>query len=159
VTDGIRSPPLITHKASLGLQAGHGSALRERYPDDVLFGLGDELALELLGHLRVEELGEGPLDGHGPLPVPLLHLVAELVPVVELLDLVEVRLVPGEPIGGGERDSQGFESMTSVKHRVPNKLKDVQGLSTPSSLKFKDPTRHSLSHRSRLIVLHNQPPL
>jgi len=33
------------------------------YPDDALFGLSDQFALELLGHLGVEELGERSLYG------------------------------------------------------------------------------------------------
>ena len=66
---------------------------RQVYLDDVLLGLGHELVLELLGHLWVEELSEGSLYGQGSLSVPLLDLVTELVPVVELLDLVIIGLV------------------------------------------------------------------
>lgn len=33
------------------------------YPDDALFGLSNQFALELLGHLRVEKLIEGSLYG------------------------------------------------------------------------------------------------
>lgn len=81
--------------------------LMSAYPNDALSGFGDQLALELFGHLRVEELVEGPLDGQGALPVPLLHLMAKLVSVVELLDFVKVGLVPGVPErgaqGGGQR--------------------------------------------------------
>lgn len=68
---------------------------RSVYPDDALLGLADEFTLELLGHLRVQELSEGSLDGQSSLPVPLLHLVTELVPVVELFDFIKVRLIPG----------------------------------------------------------------
>lgn len=66
------------------------------YPDNALLGLSDQFALELLGHLRVEELSEGSLYGKSALPVPLLHLVTELISVVELFDLVKVSLFPGE---------------------------------------------------------------
>lgn len=33
------------------------------YPDNALFGLSDEFALEFLRHLRVEELSESSLYG------------------------------------------------------------------------------------------------
>ena len=66
------------------------------YPDDALFGLSDQFALELLGHLRIEELIESSLYGQSSLPVPLLHLVTELIPVVELFYLVKVCLVPSK---------------------------------------------------------------
>lgn len=33
------------------------------YPDDALFGFSNKFALELFGHLRVEELGERSLYG------------------------------------------------------------------------------------------------
>lgn len=33
------------------------------YPDNALFGLSNQFALELLGHLRVEELSESSLYG------------------------------------------------------------------------------------------------
>lgn len=65
------------------------------YPDNALFGLSDKLALELLCHLRVEELSERSLYGQSSLPVPLLHLVTELIPVVKLFDLIKVGLVAG----------------------------------------------------------------
>lgn len=60
---------------------------------DIFFGFGQQLVLELFGHLHIEELLQSSLDGHGALPVPLLHLVAELVSVVELLDLFEICLI------------------------------------------------------------------
>lgn len=60
---------------------------------DIFFGFSQQLVLELFGHLHIEELLQGSLDGHGALPVPLLHLVAELIPVVKLFDLFEVCLV------------------------------------------------------------------
>lgn len=69
--------------------------LHANYPDDALFGLSNQFALEFLGHLRVEELSESSLYGQRSLSVPLLHLVTELIPVVELFDLVKVSLVPG----------------------------------------------------------------
>lgn len=75
------------------------------YLDDVVLGLCDEFVLEFLGHLRVEELCEGPLYGQGPLSVPLLHLMAELISVIELLDLIKVRLVTCKP--GGEIGREG----------------------------------------------------
>lgn len=68
-----------------------------RYLDDALFSLSDQFALELLGHLGVKELVESSLYGESSLPVPLLHLVAELVPVVKLLDLIKVGLVSSIP--------------------------------------------------------------
>lgn len=75
------------------------------YLDDVVLGLCDEFVLEFLGHLRVEELCEGAFDGQGPLSVPLLHLMAELISVIELLDLIKVRLVTCKP--GGEIGREG----------------------------------------------------
>lgn len=63
------------------------------YPDNALFGFSNKFALELFGHLRVEELGERSLYGQRSLPVPLLHLVTELVPVVELFDFIKVGLI------------------------------------------------------------------
>lgn len=60
---------------------------------DIFFGFGQQLVLELFGHLHIEELLQGSLDGHGALPVPLLHLVAELISVVKLFDLFEICLV------------------------------------------------------------------
>lgn len=60
---------------------------------DIFFGFNQQLVLELLGHLHIEELLQSSLNGHRTLPVPLLHLVAELVSVVKLFDLFEVCLV------------------------------------------------------------------
>ena len=107
------------------------SGLRSHYPDDVLLGFGDQLALQLLGHLGVQELGEGPLDGQRPLPVPLLHLVAELVPVVELLDLLKVGLVPRKPgeKGTKRRTGQGSEIIASM---IKTKMRSPTSINRPS---------------------------
>lgn len=60
---------------------------------DIFFGFDQQLVLEFFGHLHVEELLQSSLDGHGALPVPLLHLMAELISIVELFDLFEICLV------------------------------------------------------------------
>lgn len=60
---------------------------------DIFFGFSQQLVLELFGHLHVQELLQSSLNGHGPLPIPLLHLVAELISVVELFDFFKIRLV------------------------------------------------------------------
>lgn len=60
---------------------------------DIFFGFGQQLVLELFGHLHIEELLQSSLDGHGALPVPLLHLMAELISVVKLFDFFKIRLV------------------------------------------------------------------
>lgn len=84
------------------------------YPDNALFGLSHKLALELFGHLRVEELVESPLDGQRSLPVPLLHLVAELVPVVELLDFVKVGLISSVSEGRQRGDAVRIPNVAAL---------------------------------------------
>lgn len=60
---------------------------------DIFFGFGQQLVLEFFGHLHIEELLQSSFDGHSALPVPLLHLVAELISIVKLFDLFEICLV------------------------------------------------------------------
>lgn len=60
---------------------------------DIFFGFNQQLVLEFFSHLHIEELLQSSLDGHGALPVPLLHLVAKLISVVELFDLFKICLV------------------------------------------------------------------
>ena len=84
----------------------------KKHLDDVVLGLGQQPVPQLLGHLGVQEVLEGVLDGQRALPVPLLHLVAELVPVVELLDLLEVGLVPVPTGRPGAGEGLGFDFCT-----------------------------------------------
>lgn len=64
---------------------------------NTLPGLSQQLVFKFFGHLHVEELLQSSLNGHSALPVPFLHLVAEFIPVVKLLDLLKICLVIAIP--------------------------------------------------------------
>lgn len=91
------------------------------YPDYALFGFSNKFAFELFGHLRVEELGESSLYGQGSLPVPLLHLVTELVPVVELFDFIKVGLISGVSEESQERRDQNSKCRSAHKDMIQTK--------------------------------------
>lgn len=97
-------PTLVTSEcdSSPAQNAGDESARAPStsHLNDVLFGLNQQLVLQLFSHLHVEELVEGTFDGHCALTIPLLHLVAELVPVIKLLDFLKIRLVTTIPVRG-----------------------------------------------------------
>lgn len=53
----------VEHKYKYIQKKMNGITVITNYPDDALFGLSNQFALELLGHLRVEELSESSLYG------------------------------------------------------------------------------------------------
>lgn len=61
--------------------------------NNIVLGFSDKLILQFLGHLWIQELLKGTFNGKGSLLVPFLHLVTELIPVVELLNLIKVCLI------------------------------------------------------------------
>lgn len=66
--------------------------------NNIVLGFSDELVFQFLGHLRIQELLQGPFNGKSSLLVPLLHLVTELIPVVELLNFIKVGLISSVPV-------------------------------------------------------------
>lgn len=83
----------ITFRSSLGKSQGLKIMILCPHLYDIFFGFNQQLVLEFFGHLHIKELLQSSLDGHGALAVPLLHLVAELISVVELFDLFKICLV------------------------------------------------------------------
>lgn len=61
--------------------------------NNIVLGFSNKLIFQFLGHLSIQELLKGTFNSKCSLLVPFLHLVTELIPVVELLNLIKVCLI------------------------------------------------------------------
>lgn len=66
--------------------------------NNIVLCFSNKLVFQFLGHLRIQELLQGTFNSKGSLLVPFLHLVTELIPVVELLDLIKIGLISSIPV-------------------------------------------------------------
>ncbi len=60
---------------------------------NIVLGFSNKFVFQFLGHLRIKELLQGTFNSKSSLLVPFLHLVTELIPVVELLNLIKIGLI------------------------------------------------------------------
>lgn len=61
--------------------------------NNIVLGFSNKFVFQFLGHLRIQELLQGTFNSKSSLLVPFLHLVTELIPVVELLNLIKIGLI------------------------------------------------------------------
>lgn len=61
--------------------------------NNIVLGFSNKLVFQFLGHLGIQEMLQGTFNSKSSLLVPFLHLVTELIPVVELLNLIKIGLI------------------------------------------------------------------